>query len=423
MSSKAPPGLTYVYDDAPGISRRRSGKGFTYRAASGRAVRDKKTLARIAKLAIPPAWEDVWISTKENGHLQATGRDARGRKQSRYHPRYREHQDSAKFDHLAEFGKGLPAIRKTINAHMRKQGLPRGKVLAAIVRLLDTTLIRVGNDEYARNNKSYGLTTLTNRHADVRGEKLRFVFTGKSGKNWRLTLQDRRVAKIVKAAQDLPGQRLFQYEDEDGKSRGRPYGISDLSDDEQSDGQVALKTIADLRRMKESGQPFFIAAGFFKPHLPFICPKKYWDLYPEGSLKLPTNYHSPKDAPEVSIHNFGELRAYNGVPKTGPLPDAMALEKKGGVLWIDARRREQFDKDHIPGAMLLNIYEWDDLMLPVINALSDGPRRPVIIYCDAQKCSASRELREKIINFGLGEFEIRLLHGGWPAWQAATRAK
>ncbi len=218
MSSKAPPGLTYVYDDAPGISRRRSGKGFTYRAASGRAVRDKKTLARIAKLAIPPAWVDVWISTKENGHLQATGRDARGRKQSRYHPRYREHQDSAKFDHLAEFGKGLPAIRKTINAHMRKQGLPREKVLAAIVRLLDTTLIRVGNDEYARNNKSYGLTTLTNRHADVRGEKLRFVFTGKSGKNWRLTLQDRRVAKIVKAAQDLPGQRLFQYEDEDGKS-------------------------------------------------------------------------------------------------------------------------------------------------------------------------------------------------------------
>ncbi|MEQ1810601.1 MAG: DNA topoisomerase IB [Terricaulis sp.] len=218
MSSKAPAGLTYVYDDAPGISRRRSCKGFTYRAASGRAVRDKKTLARIAKLAIPPAWVDVWISTKQNGHLQATGRDARGRKQSRYHPRYREHQDSAKFDHLAEFGKGLPAIRKTINAHMRKQGLPREKVLAAIVRLLDTTLIRVGNDEYARNNKSYGLTTLTNRHADVRGEKLRFVFTGKSGKNWRLTLQDRRVAKIVKAAQDLPGQRLLQYEDEDGKS-------------------------------------------------------------------------------------------------------------------------------------------------------------------------------------------------------------
>lgn len=215
MSAKTPAGLTYVHDDEPGITRRRSGKAFVYRKA-GRAVGDKKTLSRIQALAIPPAWTDVWICARDNGHLQATGRDARGRKQHRYHARFREHQEGAKFDHVADFAKALPAIRAKINGHMRKQGLPREKVLAAIVHLLDTTLIRVGNNEYARDNKSYGLTTLKDQHAEVKGEKLRFVFTGKSGKSWRLTLKDRRVAKIVKAAQDLPGQRLFQYEDENG---------------------------------------------------------------------------------------------------------------------------------------------------------------------------------------------------------------
>jgi DNA topoisomerase-1 len=213
--SKAPAGLTYVTDDAPGISRRRAGKGFTYRAG-GRAVRDKKTLERIRALAIPPAWTDVWICASANGHLQATGRDARGRKQHRYHPRFREHREAAKFDRLTDFAKALPAIRTSIGAHMRRQGLPREKVLAAIVHLLDNTLIRIGNDEYAKSNRSYGLTTLKDQHADVDGDKLRFVFTGKSGKSWRLTLKHRRVAKIVKEAQDLPGQRLFQYEDEEG---------------------------------------------------------------------------------------------------------------------------------------------------------------------------------------------------------------
>lgn len=214
--SKAPAGLTYVSDGTPGLSRRRSGKGFAYRTARGQAVRDKKTLERIRKLAIPPAWTDVWISAEENGHMQATGRDARGRKQHRYHARFREVREAAKFDHVAEFAKALPALRAQISRDMRKQGLPREKVLAAIVHLLDTTLIRVGNEEYAKANGSYGLTTLKVKHAEVKGERLRFVFTGKSGKSWRLTLKDRRVAKIVKAAQDLPGQRLFQYEDENG---------------------------------------------------------------------------------------------------------------------------------------------------------------------------------------------------------------
>lgn len=215
MSSKAPAGLFYVADDCPGITRRRNGKGFTYRSGRG-PVRDKRTLERIRQLAIPPAWTDVWICPQANGHLQATGRDARGRKQHRYHPRFREHQESAKFDRLADFAKTLPAIRKTVSSHLRKQGLPREKVLAAIVQLLDTTLIRVGNDEYAKSNKSYGLTTLKDRHAEVNGDKLRFVFAGKSGKSWRLTLKNQRVARIVKAAQDLPGQRLFQYESEGG---------------------------------------------------------------------------------------------------------------------------------------------------------------------------------------------------------------
>lgn len=214
--SKAPAGLTYVTDDAPGLTRVRSGKGFSYRKG-GRAIRDKKTIERINKLAIPPAWSNVWISANENGHIQATGRDARGRKQHRYHAKFREHRDAAKFDHLPDFAKALPALRARVTRDMRKQGLPREKVIATIVHLLDTTLIRVGNDEYARDNKSYGLTTLKDQHAQINGDKLRFVFTGKSGKSWRLTVKNRRVAKIVKAAQDLPGQRLFQYLDDTGE--------------------------------------------------------------------------------------------------------------------------------------------------------------------------------------------------------------
>ena len=212
-------GLTYVSDFGGGLSRRRAGRGFAYRDADGKAVRDKKTLERIRALAIPPAWTDVWICASPNGHLQATGRDDRGRKQHCYHPRFREVRDEAKFERLGEFGASLPALRARIYEDMGRRGLPREKVLAAIVHLLDTTMIRVGNDEYAKANKSYGLTTLKDQHAEVRGEQLRFVFTGKSGRSWRLTLKDRRVAKVVKAAQDLPGQRLFQYLDVDGAAQ------------------------------------------------------------------------------------------------------------------------------------------------------------------------------------------------------------
>ena len=212
-------GLVYAHDHEPGIKRRRAGRGFTYIGPEGSIIRDKATLQRIRKLAIPPAWTDVWISTSPDGHLQATGRDARGRKQYRYNVRFREVMESTKFDHMIEFAYVLPQIRAKLNEHMALKGLPREKVLATIVHLLETTLIRVGNDSYAKENKSYGLTTLRNQHVSVEGSELRFHFKGKSGRTWRLQLKDRRIAKVVRACQELPGQELFQYVDDAGELR------------------------------------------------------------------------------------------------------------------------------------------------------------------------------------------------------------
>ncbi|MBO1906710.1 DNA topoisomerase IB [Microvirga sp. 3-52] len=212
-------GLLYVSDEEPGIRRRKSGKGFTYTRPDGKTVEDGSTLERIKSLAIPPAYTDVWICAKANGHIQATGRDAKGRKQYRYHPAFREVRESTKYEHMLEFAKGLPAIRKTIDEHMSLRGLPREKVLATVVHLLENTLIRVGNSDYVKQNKSYGLTTLRDPHVKVEGGELRFQFKGKSGKTWRLQVKDRRVAKIVKACQDLPGQDLFQYLDENGEQQ------------------------------------------------------------------------------------------------------------------------------------------------------------------------------------------------------------
>jgi DNA topoisomerase-1 len=206
-------GLVYVSDEERGLRRERQGDGFVYLKANGDPVTDEPTLERIRKLAIPPAYEDVWICPRANGHLQATGRDARGRKQYRYHPQFRELRESTKYEHMMEFAKALPALRRTLAGHMALRGLPREKVLATVVHLLETTLIRVGNDDYARENRSYGLTTLRNPHVKVEGTELRFQFKGKSGKTWRLQVKDRRVAKIVRACQELPGQRLFQYQD------------------------------------------------------------------------------------------------------------------------------------------------------------------------------------------------------------------
>lgn len=212
-------GLVYVSDEDRGLRRERAGDDFRYYKPSGDPLEDAATLERVRKLAIPPAWSDVWICPKANGHLQATGRDARGRKQYRYHPQFREVRDSTKYEHMLEFARALPAIRERLAGHMTLRGLPREKVLATVVHLLETTLIRVGNDDYARANKSYGLTTLRNPHVKVEGSELRFQFKGKSGKQWRLQVKDRRIAKIIRACQDLPGQRLFQYRDEAGEVR------------------------------------------------------------------------------------------------------------------------------------------------------------------------------------------------------------
>lgn len=212
-------GLRYVSGDQPGIVRQKRGKGFRYLLPSGKPVTDAGTLDRIRKLAIPPAYTDVWICAHPAGHLQATGRDAKGRKQYRYHPTFREVRDSTKYDHMLEFAQALPAIRMRVDEDMGRRGLPREKVLATIVHLLETTMIRVGNADYAKQNKSYGLTTLKDQHVKVEGSELKFQFKGKSGKLWRLKLKDRRVARIVKASQDLPGQHLFQYIDDDGAQR------------------------------------------------------------------------------------------------------------------------------------------------------------------------------------------------------------
>jgi DNA topoisomerase-1 len=223
-----PTELVYVNSDDPGILRRRSGAGFAYVGANGKTIRDPATLKRIRALSIPPAWVDVWICPDAKGHIQATGRDAAGRKQYRYHADFRSLRDGAKYEHLAAFAEALPTLRRQVEADMGRRSLPREKVLATIVHLLDTTLIRVGNDEYARQNGSFGLTTLHDRHVAVDGGGvLRFEFKGKSGKVWRLKIRDQRVARIVRSCQELPGQHLFQYLDEEGERRS--VGSADVN--------------------------------------------------------------------------------------------------------------------------------------------------------------------------------------------------
>jgi len=228
LESAQAAGLRYVSDTSPGIRRRRSGKGFSYVDAEGRPIRDKATLARIRSLAIPPAYTDVWICPSPNGHLQATGRDARGRKQYRYHPRWREVRDETKFGRMVAFSEALPRLRARVEEDLAKSGLPREKVLAAVVRLLECTCIRVGNEEYARSNRSFGLTTLRDHHVEISGSTMRFEFRGKSGKTHRVALSDRRLARIVARCQAVPGAELFQYVDDEG---GRvAIGSGDVND-------------------------------------------------------------------------------------------------------------------------------------------------------------------------------------------------
>ena len=210
--------LSYVNDADPGIRRIRKGRGFSYVGPGGQVV-GAQTLARIKAIVIPPAWTDVWISPDPEGHIQATGRDQRGRKQYRYHAQWTEERDDAKYSSLVAFAQHLPDLRRQIDADLRRHGLPLERVVASVVWLLDNTMIRVGNAAYARDNKSFGLTTLRDRHVEITGSSLRFAFRGKSGKEWKLKLVDRRIANIVRGAQDLPGQKLFQCVDEDGNTR------------------------------------------------------------------------------------------------------------------------------------------------------------------------------------------------------------
>ena len=212
-------GLRYVSDWKPGITRKRNGKRFSYLTADGTPVRDADTLARVRSLAIPPAWQNVWICPSAEGHIQATGYDARRRKQYRYHPRWREVRDQEKYGRIIAFARALPRIRRRVDRHLKRAGLPREKVLAVVVRLLEATLIRVGNDEYAKSNHSFGLTTMRDEHAQIDGSTIFFEFRGKSGREHEIDLTDRRLARIVAQCQELPGQELFQFVDEKGEVR------------------------------------------------------------------------------------------------------------------------------------------------------------------------------------------------------------
>jgi DNA topoisomerase I len=231
-------GLRYVTDAEKGIRRHKRGRIFVFRTPDGKTLRDPKQLNRIKSLAIPPAWTDVWICPDPDGHLQATGRDDRGRKQHRYHRRWREIRDETKYTRMLAFAKALPRIRKRVDKDLAASGLPREKVLATVVRLLEVSLIRVGNEEYARENESFGLTTMKDRHADIDGSTVSFTFRGKAGKRHSIDIADPRLARIVKSCQDLPGQELFQYRDSDGK----------VQDIRSSDVNNYLREI--------SGQPF-----------------------------------------------------------------------------------------------------------------------------------------------------------------------
>ncbi len=212
-------GLRYVSDDQPGYTRKPKGDDFEYFDTKDEPITDETRLLRIKRLAIPPAYTDVWICPTANGHLQATGRDARGRKQYRYHEKWREARDETKYDRMLIFGAALPKIRKRVESDLGLSGLPKNKVLATIISIMERTFIRVGNEEYARDNKSYGLTTMRNKHVDVKGSRVRFKFRGKSGIDHKVDVSDRRLARIVKKVQELPGQEIFGYLDENGEAR------------------------------------------------------------------------------------------------------------------------------------------------------------------------------------------------------------
>jgi DNA topoisomerase-1 len=301
-------GLTYTSDSEPGIRRMRNGRAFRYVDAEGKQVSDPATLERIKALAIPPAWKDVWICARPRGHLQATGRDDKGRKQFRYHDRWRETRDANKYAKLVGFARVLPRIRSRVARDLRRDGLPREKVIATIVKLLETTFARVGNEEYARDNGSFGLTTLRNRHVKVRGANVRFLFRGKSGREIQLGITDRRVASVIKRCEELPGQMLFQYVDEnaaraavtsdDVNSYLRETAGADITAKDfrtWAGTLLAACALRDLERFEtESEAKRNVVAAIESVarqlgHTPAICRRSYVhpaviEMYMEGSL-------------------------------------------------------------------------------------------------------------------------------------------
>jgi DNA topoisomerase IB len=259
-------GLIHVNDAQPGLRRLRCGKGFSYRDVNGRLVKDRDELARIRALAIPPAYTEVWICSNPRGHLQATGHDARGRKQYRYHPRWREYRDLGKFERIVAFGKALPALRRRVRRDLALDGLPRDKLVALLVRLLDDTLIRVGNSRYARDNRSYGLTTLRTRHVHAQRGRLRFTFRGKSGQDCEVEMDDRRLLRIIRRVQQLPGQRLFQYVDDDGRLQPVDSGmVNDYLHAACSNGQTHEFSAKDFRTWGGTVHAARILAGTPRP--------------------------------------------------------------------------------------------------------------------------------------------------------------
>ena len=294
IAAAAEAGLRYVSDDSPGYGRKANGEHFEYVDTHGKPIRDEERLLRIKRLAIPPAWTDVWICPSPAGHIQATGRDARRRKQYCYHERWRELRDENKFSRLAEFAKALPKIRRRVAQDIRLPGLPREKVLATVVRLLERTFIRIGNEEYARENKSFGLTTIKNRHVRVKGDHLRFRFRGKSGRQHEVAITDGRIARIVSKCQDLPGQDLFQYVSDDGEVRNvTSQDVNDYLREITSEnftakdfrtwagtvlGAIALNAQGEFQTKKQAKanlKTAICAVAHFLGNTPAICRKCY----------------------------------------------------------------------------------------------------------------------------------------------------
>jgi DNA topoisomerase-1 len=303
-----PQGLTWCSDEHPGIRRTASGRGFAYHDARGERIRDAKALARIHALAIPPAWTDVWICPRASGHIQAVGRDAKGRKQYRYHADWSRHASDTKFGRLPEFARALPKLRRRVEADLGTRGISREKVIATAVRLLEITLIRVGNAQYARQNRSYGLTTLHKRHLDLEGAALTFAFKGKSGVEHEVTVRDRKLAAVIRSLQDLPGQQLFKYRDADGtlgpitsdvvnayirEAMGEPFSAKDF--------RTWAGTVSAARALREMEPPTSAsdskrkitvcvkAVAGLLGNTPTVCRSSYvhpavFELFEKGSL-------------------------------------------------------------------------------------------------------------------------------------------